>query len=130
MEELFIGIDVGSVSANTVLMDRRGMVLEEHYDRIKGQPLRTVRDRLREILSRIPQREIRGIAFTGKGAKLLSEVLKGPFYNEIVAQTKAIERFHPQARTVIDIGGQDSKFILLEEEGPGLRIRDFGMNTL
>jgi activator of 2-hydroxyglutaryl-CoA dehydratase len=36
MEELFLGVDVGSISANTVLMDQEGKVLEEHYDRMKG----------------------------------------------------------------------------------------------
>lgn len=130
MARFFIGVDVGSVSANTVVMDEALEVLEEHYDRIKGRPLEVVKGRLEEILGRIPLKEIVGIAFTGKGSKLLAELLDSPFYNEVIAQTKAVERFYPEARTIIDIGGQDSKFILLEKEGGKLRIRDFGMNTL
>jgi predicted CoA-substrate-specific enzyme activase len=130
MEELFLGVDVGSISANTVLMDQEGKVLEEHYDRVKGQPLRVVKERIADILSRVEVERIRGIAFTGKGAKLLSELFEAPFYNEVIAQSEAITKLYPQVRTIIDIGGQDSKFILLEEEGGRLRIRDFGMNTL
>jgi activator of 2-hydroxyglutaryl-CoA dehydratase len=41
-EKLYLGIDVGSVSANTVIMNDRQEVLEEHYTRLKGQPLQTV----------------------------------------------------------------------------------------
>jgi len=130
MGRFFIGVDIGSVSANTVVMDEALEVLEEHYDRIKGRPLEVVKGRLEEILSRIPLEEISGLAFTGKGSKLLAEILEAPFYNEVIAQTKAVERFYPEARTIIDIGGQDSKFILLEQEGGKLRIKDFGMNTL
>lgn len=130
MEELFIGVDVGSVSAKAVLLDREGRVLEEHYDRLKGQPLRVVRERLGDLLARLPQDRVKGIAFTGKGAKLLSELFRAPFYNEVMAQTKAVERLYPQVRTIIDIGGQDSKFVLLEQEDGRLRIQDFGMNTL
>ena len=130
MEKLYVGVDVGSVSANTVLMDSRGEILEDHYDRIKGQPLKTVLEVLRGILGRVGGERIGGIAFTGTGGKVLADVFGAPFYNEIIAQTKAVERFHPEARTVMDIGGEDSKLILLEAEGGHLRILDFSMNTL
>jgi len=130
MDGLYVGIDVGSVSANTVLMDCDGRVLEEHYTRLKGQPLRTVAAVLRDLLSRTPKERIAGVAFTGSGGKILAEIFRGPFYNEIIAQAKAVERFHPEARTVMDIGGEDSKLILLEDEGGRLRILDFSMNTL
>ena len=130
MKSLYLGIDVGSVSANTVIMDDRQNVLEEHYTRIKGQPLQTVQKVLKEILQRIPLEQFRSVSFTGTGGKLLSELLGGNFINEIIAQAKAVEHFYPQVRTIIDIGGEDSKLILIEEEEGRFKITDFSMNTL
>jgi predicted CoA-substrate-specific enzyme activase len=130
MKSLYLGIDVGSVSANTVILDGYRNVLEEYYTRIKGQPLQTVQRVLEEVLRRIPFEQFNSIAFTGTGGKLLSELLGGNFINEIIAQAKAVQCFYPQVRTIIDIGGEDSKLILIEEEGGRFKISDFSMNTL
>jgi len=130
MKRLYLGIDVGSVSANTVIMDDHREVLEEHYTRIKGQPLQTVQKILEEILQRMPLAEFHSLSFTGIGGKLLSELLAGNFVNEIIAQAKAVQHLYPQVRTIIDIGGEDSKLILIEEEKGHFKISDFSMNTL
>ena len=130
MKSLYLGIDIGSVSANTVILDDHRNVLEEHYTRIKGQPLQTVQKVLEEILHRIALEQFHSLSFTGTGGKLLSELSGGKFINEIIAQAKAVQYFHPQARTIIDMGGEDSKLILIEEEEGHFKIRDFSMNTL
>jgi predicted CoA-substrate-specific enzyme activase len=130
MKSLYLGIDVGSVSANTIIMGEDRNVLEEHYTRIKGQPLQTVQKVLEEVLQRIPLEQFRSISFTGTGGKLLSELLGGNFINEIIAQARAVQHFYPQVRTIIDMGGEDSKLILIEEEESHFKIRDFSMNTL
>ena len=129
-EGLYLGIDVGSVSANTVILNDHQEVLEEHYTRLKGQPLQTVSNILEEILQRIPAEQFQSLSFTGIGGKLVAELLDGNFVNEIIAQAKAVEQFYPQVRTIIDIGGEDSKLILIEEEGGHHKISDFSMNTL
>src|SRR4030066_1604352 len=130
MKKIYLGIDVGSISANTVILNDRGEVIEEHYTRIKGQPLKTVQSVLEEILSRIPPEAFHSLSFTGTGGKLLSGLLDGYFVNEIIAQAKAIQHFYPEIRTVIDIGGEDSKLIFIEEESGHFKIGDFSMNTL
>jgi predicted CoA-substrate-specific enzyme activase len=130
MEKLCLGIDVGSVSANTIILNNRQEVIEEHYTRLKGQPLQTVEQILDEILQRIPAERFQSLSFTGIGGKLLSELLGGNFINEIIAQARAIQRFYPQVRTIIDMGGEDSKLILLEGEKGHFKINDFSMNTL
>lgn len=130
MNKLYLGIDVGSVSANTVILNDQGKVLEEHYTRIKGQPLKTVERVLEGILSRIPPEQFHSISLTGTGGKLLSELLKGHFVNEIIAQARAVQHFYPEIRTIIDIGGEDSKLIFIEEESGHFKISDFSMNTL
>lgn len=130
MNRLYLGIDVGSVSANTVILNDRDEVVEEHYTRIKGQPLKTVQNILEEILRRVPEEQFQSLSFTGTGGKLLSELLQGHFVNEIIAQAHAIYRFYPEIRTIIDIGGEDSKLIFIEVENGHLKISDFSMNTL
>ncbi len=130
MEQFYLGIDIGSISANTVVMNRAGDIAEEHYTRLRGQPLRTSKAVLEEIFSRIPAGQFAGIALTGAGGKGLAELLGGEFFNEIIAQAKAIERLYPQVRTIMDIGGEDSKLIILDQEDGRVRIDDFSMNTL
>jgi predicted CoA-substrate-specific enzyme activase len=132
MNGLYLGIDVGSVSANTVILDSNRMVVEEYYTRTKGQPLRTVKTILEEILERIPQERFQAISLTGTGGKLLAELLGGQFINEIIAQAKAVSFLHPEVRTIIDMGGEDSKLILIDYDGADghFKIGDFSMNTL
>jgi len=132
MDGFGLGIDVGSVSVNTVILDSNRMVVEEHYSRTKGQPLRTVKTVLEDIVERIPVERFRAISLTGTGGKLLAELLGGKFVNEIIAQAKAVSVLYPEVRTIIDVGGEDSKLILMDyEEGNGhFKISDFAMNTL
>ncbi|MBM4034465.1 MAG: CoA activase [Planctomycetes bacterium] len=129
---MFIGLDIGSVSVNAVLMDGGLRIIEDHYVRTKGQPVQTVRRVLADMLGRTPASAIEGIAVTGSGGKLASEILGCPFVNEIIAQSKASALFHPDVRTVIEIGGEDSKLILLERDAETreVRVRDFATNTL
>jgi predicted CoA-substrate-specific enzyme activase len=129
MKKYDLGIDLGSVSANTVIMEGE-QVFEEHYTRIKGQPLQTVRAVLEEITNRLGPDPFESASFTGIGGKLLSELLGGNFVNEIIAQTTSVQRLYPDVKTIIDMGGEDSKLILLEEEGGRSKMSDFAMNTL
>lgn len=130
--QIYLGLDVGSISLNTVLMTPDGAILEEHYDRIHGRPLETVVSVLGRVLERWPKELIKGTAVTGVGGKLVAQLLGGNFFNEVIAQARSVELLCPQSRTIIEMGGQDSKLILLAPE-PGngrLRIEDFAMNSL
>ncbi|MFH0810617.1 MAG: acyl-CoA dehydratase activase [Pseudomonadota bacterium] len=131
MEGLHLGIDVGSASANTVLLGPGHDVAYEEYTRTQGQPLETVAEVLSRLLKDFPASRIASASFAGSGGKLLADLLGGNFVNEIIAQARAIEHYHPEVRTIIEIGGEDSKFILLARDGQGrVRIEDFAMNTL
>jgi len=127
----YIGLDIGSVSVNAVLVDEKGSIIEDHYVRLHGQPLETSRDTLKDLLLRIPREKIKGIAVTGSAGKLLARVMNIDFVNEIVAQSTATAELYPGVRTIIEIGGEDSKLILLEKDTHGeLSVSDFAMNTL
>jgi len=129
----YIGIDIGSVSVKVVLINEDYDVLENHYVRSHGQPLETILIVLKEIFNRIDNDEIAGIAATGSGGKLLADIIGISFINEIVAQSTATSILHPEVRTVIEIGGEDSKLIMLEPDeanGNNLKVSDFSMNTM
>jgi len=125
-----LGIDVGSVSAKVVVLDAADKVIEWHYVRTKGQPVETVLAILEEVLPRYETDGFELIAATGTGGKLIAELLGAQFVNEIVAQAAGTVCFHPEARTIIEIGGEDSKLTLLGSEGQGEppRVIDFSVN--
>jgi predicted CoA-substrate-specific enzyme activase len=131
-EEVFVGIDIGSVSAKTVLVNQRKEILEEHYQRTLGQPLRTAHGILSSLFSRISPSQIKSLSFTGTAGKIVAQILRLPFENEIIAQSKAIELLHPHVKTVIEMGGEDSKLIFLDGDHSlkKIRIVDFAMNSI
>ena len=86
---------------------------------------------LKHIIKNHPQAQIEGVALTGSGGKLLAKILDGFFVNELVAQSTATGTLYPDIKTLIEIGGEDSKLILLEkDESDAVRIKDFAMNTV
>jgi len=125
-----IGADVGSVSVNLAVMSPRGEVLKEEYRRHLGEPAATVLHLLEELGEEFPLGQCRLAAFTGIGGKSLAEALGGSFVNEVIAQARGTYHFHPEARSIIDMGGEDAKLILVGEEGGHLIIQDFAMNTM
>ncbi|NVM57276.1 MAG: CoA activase [Desulfobacterales bacterium] len=126
-----LGIDIGSVSVNTVLVNEQKDVVWEDYTRTNGEPLKTTAAVLARLIDEVPVERILSCSITGLGAMQLAEEFEGVFVNEIIAQVKAIEYFHPEVRTIIEIGGEDAKLILVNQDGPGrLLIEDFAMNSL
>ncbi len=71
-------------------------------------------------------------AVTGTGGKVFASLVGASFTNEIIALTKAFHHLFPHVGSAIDIGGEDSKFIIFEMDGQRkrLRVKDFSMNTL
>ncbi|HPP06286.1 MAG TPA: acyl-CoA dehydratase activase, partial [Syntrophorhabdaceae bacterium] len=124
-----LGLDIGSVSINVVLIDDERKVIYNEYIRHKGRPIELSRNILQNLKE---QYSIDFIATTGTGAKLFSQMVGAAFVNEIVALTRAFNHLYPHVKTVIDIGGEDSKLIIFEEESQGkrLKIKDFSMNAL
>ena len=125
-----IGVDIGSVSTDVVVIDHEGNVLVDRYIRNYGKPIQTALSALDDLVRSYGAEMIETVAFTGTGGKLMARLCGGFFSNEIIAQTKAVTKFHPEVRTIMDVGGEDSKLIHLEEEGGTVKIRDFSMNTL
>ncbi len=128
----FIGIDLGSVTVKVVLLDSGKNVLEKFYLRHKGHPGQELLKILEGLLDKYPAEKIEAIGITGSGGKRLAKVLGGVFINEVISETIAVSSLYPAVKTIINIGGQDSKLILVDGKAePGKFIlENFSMNTL
>lgn len=124
----YLGIDVGSVSTNLVMLDENVEVLGAIYRRTRGQPIRAVQEGLVELLELLdPDVEVRGVGATGSARNLTGVIVGADVVkNEITAHAVAASYFVPDVNTVLEIGGQDSKLILLRD---GI-VTDFAMNSV
>ena len=129
--DVYLGIDVGSVSTNLVVIDESGHLLKEIYVPTSGRPVEVVAAALREIDTELGSRiNVCGVGTTGSGRELIGEFTGADSVNdEITAhKTGAMHVCHqlgmPMVDTIFEIGGQDSKFIRIQE---GVVV-DFTMN--
>lgn len=124
----YLGIDVGSVSINIVVLSEAGEILTGLYLRTKGRPIEVIQDGLKKAMESIPPDvEIAGVGTTGSG-RYLAGVMVGAdvIKNEITTHAVAASTIIPDIQTVLEIGGQDSKIIILRD---GI-VTDFAMNTV
>lgn len=124
----YLGIDVGSVSTNLVVINNREEIIQKLYIRTSGQPINALingMSRLRDELGdEIP---IKGVGTTGSGRQLASVIVGADVVkNEITSHCVASQKLVPNVNTILEIGGQDSKIIILKN---GI-IYDFAMNTV
>jgi len=124
-----LGIDIGSVTAKVVVLDEDNRIIESRYIRTHGQPVETVLSILEDILSKYPPAQFTTAAATGTGGSLIADLLCIPFVNEITSQAAGVTRYHPEVQTILEIGGEDSKLIMLEKEADGTsKVADFAIN--
>ena len=123
----YLGIDVGSISTKLAVLDAGAQLIASTCLHTGGEPLAAVRNGLKQIISQKPDAVIAGIAVTGSARELVARMVgAGLVKNEITTQAAATRHYFPDVKTIIEIGGQDSKIIILRD---GLVI-DFGMNTV
>ncbi|RKD32961.1 acyl-CoA dehydratase activase [Thermohalobacter berrensis] len=128
MVKAYVGIDVGSVSTNIVALDENYEVLFNYYARTNGQPLDAIKAGLEKLKKELGNNiNISGVGTTGSGRQLAgvmvgADVIK----NEITAHAVATTHYVPDVRTIFEIGGQDSKIILIKDQ----MVIDFAMNTV
>ncbi len=129
---LYLGLDLGSISLNTVVIDSDENILENFYDHCHGQPFHVLRNRLTDLLSKYDAARFRQIAITGSGGQLAAKLIGGQFINEIIAQSKSVSKLYPDIRTIIEMGGEDSKLIIMEQgkEPEHSSLSDFAMNSI
>jgi predicted CoA-substrate-specific enzyme activase len=131
MQEAYLGIDVGSVSTNLVVLNDAAEVLHEIYVRTEGRPIEVVSAGLRTIAEALGDRiRIVGVGTTGSGREMIGELVGADTINDEITAHKTGAMYVSQrllgepVDTIFEIGGQDSKFIAIEN---GVVV-DFAMN--
>jgi predicted CoA-substrate-specific enzyme activase len=126
-QECFAGLDLGSVSVKLAVLAQDGRLLHSVYARHKGRPLACARAMLARALERFPAARL---AVTGGPGKLLAQVLGAPHVSELTATALGVEALHPEVKSVLEMGGEDSKLLLLEHGPGGVTLRDFALNSV
>lgn len=124
--EAYLGVDVGSISTNVAVIDKENNLLAKAYLMTAGQPLEAVRQGLEMVGEKVCGKvNILAAATTGSGRYLTGDFIGADVViNEITAQAAGAAIVNPEVDTIFEIGGQDSKYISLEN---GVVV-DFEMN--
>lgn len=129
MKTAFLGVDTGSISTKGVIIDEDRTILARSYLWTEGNPTEAARRVVDDLASQIDQNEtnVVGIGATGSARRLVGAILGATIVkNEITAHAVGTTTLHPDVRTILEIGGQDSKIICVEN---GIAT-DYAMNTL
>lgn len=124
----YVGIDIGSISTKGVVIDDNNKIITSLYIWTLGNPIKAVRKLIKEMKKNIPKNyTIKGIGTTGSARKLIGLLVDANVVkNEITAHAIGTMSIIPDVRTILEIGGQDSKIIIIKN---GI-ITDYSMNTL
>ncbi len=115
--DVFVGIDAGSTTAKIVAIDSEGYLLYENYRSNKGTPVDTVKDMILDLYSKLPAKTvIRSSGSTGYGEMLIKTAFNLDISEiETMAHYEAANYFLPGVESIIDIGGQDMKYIKIKD---------------
>jgi len=115
-----LGIDSGAVSMKFVLLDEEDNLFYSSAKKNHGDLIKTLKSGLKSLLSSIKYPEkIIAAGVTGSGKELIGSIINANITkNEITAHLSGTFLYHPDVRTIIEIGGQDSKIILVENGIP------------
>lgn len=128
MKECYLGVDIGSISTKGVIIDNDNNIIKSLYIWTEGNPVSAVKRLISELKKDLPKSVvIKGIGTTGSARKLIGLMLDANIVkNEITAHAVGTLSIYPDVKTILEIGGQDSKIILIDN---GI-ITDYSMNTL
>lgn len=125
----YLGVDIGSISTKAVIIDENNNIIAEKYIWTQGNPINAVKLIINELKNQIKNKNIKieAVGTTGSARKLIGAMLDADIVkNEITAHAIGTLSVFPDVKTIFEIGGQDSKIIIIEN---GIVI-DYAMNTL
>ena len=129
MTKGYLGIDIGSISTKGVVIDQGNNILAKEYLWTEGDPMGAVKRLLKALEIQLREQDVQvvSVGTTGSARKLIG-VMTGASVvkNEITAHAIGTTTVHPDVRTIFEIGGQDSKIVIIEN---GF-VTDYAMNTL
>lgn len=123
----YIGIDIGSISTKGVIINEQNEIMDSIYIETEANPIKASKKVAEYLKEKAQNYQIKGIGTTGSARKLIGLMLDANIIkNEITAHAIGTMNLYPEVSTILEIGGQDSKIILMEN---GM-IKDYAMNTL
>lgn len=159
LDKVYVGIEVGSISVKVAVIgdekhrklfqnlcsgdkffsaiegENRGNwistgIAVSRYQRVFGEPFKVTLEILKELFAHIPEKEIGGMRVTGSGSKRISELLNIKFENEFCAVANGLCLFYPQVKTILEMGGDNSKYMRVQvDRSTGMvRIVDYEKN--
>lgn len=128
MKNCYLGIDIGSISTKGVIIDENNNIIKSDYIETNGNPIQAVKKLIESLKKNLDKSiVIKGIGTTGSARKLIGLLLDANIVkNEITAHAVGTLNYYKDVKTILEIGGQDSKIIFLDK---GI-ITDYSMNTL
>lgn len=127
--QAYIGIDIGSISTKGVAIDEHGGIIARSYLWTEGNPSQAAKNVIAQLREQLDEDAVRvvGAGTTGSARRLVGAMLGASVVkNEITAHAVGTTHIHPDVRTILEIGGQDSKIICVAD---GIAV-DYAMNTL
>ena len=124
-----LGVDIGSISTKGVIIDENNNIVRSSYIETKGNPLNAVKELMTILKDGFDSNKYKivHVGTTGSARKLIGTILGAKtIKNEITAHAVGTISKYPNVRTILEIGGQDSKIILIENK----IVTDYAMNTL
>ena len=129
MKKAYLGIDIGSISTKGVVIDENNNIIASSYLYTEGNPISATKRVIKELKNNInhDKYKVVGVGTTGSARKLIGTMFgANTIKNEITAHAIGTTSIYPDVRTIFEIGGQDSKIIIIDN---GIAI-DYAMNTL
>ncbi len=129
MKKAYLGIDIGSISTKGVIIDSNNNILASEYIETSGNPIKAVKTLISLLKEKFDNNiySVVSIGTTGSARKLIGTLLSASIIkNEITAHAIGTTSIIPDVKTIFEIGGQDSKIIILKN---GIVV-DYAMNTL
>ena len=114
---VYLGIDVGSVTTKLALVDENGKYVDSFMLKTAGKPVQAVQTGLNELFAKkITDYDVAGVGTTGSGRNLAGALVGADIIkNEITAHAVAASINVPGVQTILEIGGQDSKIIIMRD---------------
>lgn len=129
MKKGYLGIDIGSISTKSVVIDAENHILASEYLWTEGDPMGAVKKLLKSLANQLKGKGVKivSVGTTGSARKLIGAMTNASVVkNEITAHAVGTTTLYPNVNTIFEIGGQDSKIIIIEN---GFVV-DYAMNTL
>jgi predicted CoA-substrate-specific enzyme activase len=132
MTKIYLGIDGGSISLDAVIVDQHGRILADTVVLTRGRTDEALKKALGKLNRKLPNCILNATCVTGSGRTILADILQVDSVNEITAHAMGTAPLLPENTvcSLLEIGGQDSKFITLKRREKVVEVLDHSMNTL